>query len=124
MTFYLASLTLLEYIWKMIYGSHRWYERLFIKKTCDDCFKGKKFIIKYKRFFFYCTVCLSVMSLSISYFWEKKLLEYDNKEESLSFISFICSVIMSCSYSKIKGVIQAIFSFFGLVTATSFDFLR
>ena len=30
---------------------------------------------------------------------------------------------MSCSYSEIKDVIQAIFSFFGLVTATSFDFL-
>ena len=31
---------------------------------------------------------------------------------------------MSCSYSEIKDVIQAMLSIFGLVTATSFDFLR
>ena len=35
------------------------------RKICDDCFKKKKkFIIKYIRFFFYCTVCLSVASVS------------------------------------------------------------
>ena len=33
-------------------------------KIYDDCFKGKKFIKKYIRFFFYCTVCLSVTSFS------------------------------------------------------------
>ena len=31
---------------------------------------------------------------------------------------------MSRSYSEKKNVIQAIFSFFGLFTAISFDFLR
>ena len=30
MTFYLVSSILLEYIWKMINGSHRWTKRLFI----------------------------------------------------------------------------------------------
>ena len=29
----------------------------------DDCFKEKKFIVKYIRFFFYCTVFVSVISL-------------------------------------------------------------
>ena len=33
-------------------------------------------------------------------------------------------LIMSYSSSKIKGVIQAICSFFALATATPFDFLR
>ena len=27
------------------------------RRICDDCFKEKKFITKYLRFFFYCTVC-------------------------------------------------------------------
>ena len=26
------------------------------RNICDDCFKEKKFIAKYIRFFFYCTV--------------------------------------------------------------------
>ena len=46
------------------------------------------------------------------------------KKKVSSFISFICLQIMPCSYSEMKHVIQAIFSFFGLVTATSFDILR
>ena len=67
-------------------------------------------------------VCLSATSLSHSSEKGKKLLEYDSKEES--FISFICLKIISCSYSEIKDVIQALLSFFGLATATSFNFLR
>ena len=34
------------------------------RKYCYDCLKEKKFIAKGIRFFFYCTVCFSVMSLS------------------------------------------------------------
>ena len=37
------------------------------RKTCDDCFKEKKFITKYIRFFFYCAVCLNLTSLSHTY---------------------------------------------------------
>ena len=37
------------------------------RKTCDDCFKEKKFITKYIRFFFYSTVCLNLTSLSHTY---------------------------------------------------------
>ena len=37
------------------------------------------------------------------------------KKKVWSFISFICLVIMPCSYSEIKDVIQAIISFFGLI---------
>ena len=33
-------------------------------KICGDSFKEEKFITKYRRFFFYCTVCLSITSLS------------------------------------------------------------
>ena len=57
-------------------------------KICDDCFKEKKFITKYIRFFFYCTVCLSVTSLSHTSKEGKNLLEYDSKEESLKFYFF------------------------------------
>ena len=57
-------------------------------KICDDCFKEKKFITKYIRFFFYCTVCLSVTSLSHTSEEGKNLLEYDSKEESLKFYFF------------------------------------
>ena len=64
------------------------------------------------------------MSLSHTSEKGKNLLEHDSKEENLKFISFMCLVIMSYFYSEIKDVIQAIFSFFGLVTATSCDFLR
>ena len=46
------------------------------------------------------------------------------KKNIRSSISFICLVIMPCSYSETKVVIQAIFSFFSLVPATSFDFFR
>ena len=46
------------------------------RKICDDCFKEKKFITKYIRFFFYCTVCLSVTSLSHTSEERKNLLEY------------------------------------------------
>ena len=56
------------------------------RKICDDCFKEKKFITKYIRFFFYCTVCLSVRSLFHTSEEGKNLL--DNKEESLKFHFF------------------------------------
>ena len=58
------------------------------RKNCDDCFKEKKFITKYTRFFFYCTVCLSVTSLSHTSEEGKNLVEYDSKEESLKFHFF------------------------------------
>ena len=57
-------------------------------KIWDDCFKEKKFLTKYIRFFFYCTVCVSVMSLSHTFEEGKNLLEYDSKEESLKFYFF------------------------------------
>ena len=58
------------------------------RKICNVCFKEKKFITKYVRFFFYCTVCLSVMSLSHTSEEGNNLLELDNKEESLKFHFF------------------------------------
>ena len=58
------------------------------RKNCDDCFKEKKFTTKYVRFFFYCTVCGSVASLSHTSEEGKTLLEYDSKEESLKFHLF------------------------------------
>ena len=58
------------------------------RKNCDDCFKEKKFITKYVRFFFYCMVCVSVVSLSHTSEEGKTLLEYDSKEESLKFHFF------------------------------------
>ena len=94
------------------------------RKICNGCFKEKTFITKYIRFLFYCSVCLSVASLSHTSEKGKNLLEYDSKEESLKFHFFICLMLMLCFYSETKDVIQTIFSFFGLVTATSFDFLR
>ena len=64
----------------------------------DDFFKEKKFITKYIRFFFYCTVCSSVTSLSHSSEEGKNLLEYDGKEVSLKFHFFymfnVCHVLI------------------------------
>ena len=45
--------------------------------------KEKKFITKYIRLFFYCTVYLSVTSLSHTSEEGKNLLEYDSKKKSL-----------------------------------------
>ena len=124
MTFYIVLSILLEYIWKMINRSHRWTKRLVImEKICNDCFKEKKFIAKYIRFFFYCTVCLTVKPFSHTS-EEKNYWNMIVKKKIWSFISFIYLVIMSYSYSEIKDVIQAIFSFFALATATPFNFLR
>ena len=50
--------------------------------------KKKKFITKYLRLFFYCTVCLSARSLSHTSEEGKNLLECDSKEESLKFHFF------------------------------------
>ena len=58
------------------------------RNICYDCFREKKFITKYIIFFFYCTVCLSVTSLTHTFEEGKKLLEYDSKEESLKFHFF------------------------------------
>ena len=65
-------------------------------KICDDCFKEKKFITKYVRFFFSCTVCLSVTSLSYTSGEGKNLLEYDSKEDNLKFYFFhmFCDYVM------------------------------
>ena len=65
---------------------------------------------------FKCYICILYLKEG------KNVLKYDSKEQSL--ISFICLVIMSCSLSEVKDVIQAILSVFGLVTATCFDFLK
>ena len=67
------------------------------RKIFDYHFKEKKFITKYIRFFFYCTVCLSVTSLSCTFEEEKNLLEYDSKEGSLKFHFFCMFIIMSWS---------------------------
>ena len=67
----------------MINRNHRWTKDYSHRKICDDCFKEKKFITKYIRFFFYCTVCLSIASLSHTSEEGKNSLEYDRKEESL-----------------------------------------
>ena len=93
------------------------------RKICDDCFKEKKFITKYIRFFLYCAVCLSVKSLSHISEEGKYLLEYDSKEESLKFHFFymFSNYVM---FSFRNNRCYSGFSFFGHVTATSFDFLR
>ena len=70
------------------------------RKIFDDCFKEKKLTTKYIRFFFYLTVCLGVTPLSHTSEDGKNLLEL--KKKVWSFIYFICSVIMSCSYWEIK----------------------
>ena len=41
-------------------------------RKINDCFKEKKFITKHIRFFFYCTVCLSV-SLYLILLRKKKI---------------------------------------------------
>ena len=58
------------------------------RKNCDDCFKEKKFITKYIRFSFYCSLFKSVTSLSHTSDEGKNLLEYDSKEQSLKFHFF------------------------------------
>ena len=58
------------------------------RKICNDCFKEKKFIAKYIRFFFYCTVCLTVKPFSHTSEEGKKLLEYDSEEKNLKFHFF------------------------------------
>ena len=64
----------------------------------DDFFREKKFITKYIRFFFYCTVCSSVTSLSHSSEEGKNLLGFDSKEVSLKFHFFymfnVCHVLI------------------------------
>ena len=122
---YCVSSILLEYIWKMINGSHRWTKRLH-RKICDDCFKEKKFIYKIYKLFLLMHSLFECYIL-ISYFWGRKKFIYWNmivKKKVWNFISLICFMIISWSYSEIKDFIQAIFGFFGLSTATSFDFLR
>ena len=116
------------YLWNVF---QKWYmegtdelKDCSYRKICDDCCKEKRFITKYMRFFFYCTVCLSVTSLSHTSEKGKIYWNMIIKKKVWSFISFICLAIMSCSYSEIKNVIQAIISCFGLVTAASFDFLK
>ena len=65
------------------------------RKIFDFHFKEKKFITKYIRFFFYCTVCLSVTSLSRTSEEGKNLLEkiYWNmivkKESEVSFLLYV-----------------------------------
>ena len=69
------------------------------RKICDDCFKEKKFITKYIRLFFYCTVYLSVTPLSHTSEEGKNLLDYDNKEESLKFHFFyMLSIYVICTF--------------------------
>ena len=62
--------------------------RTIHRKIYDDCFKEKKFITKCIRFFFYCTVCLSVTYLSHTSEEGKNLLEFVSKEGSLKFHFF------------------------------------
>ena len=110
---------------KMISGSNSWSKRLLIYKNlfCDDCLKKKVYDKIYKVLL----VLLSLLKchVSLSHISEegKNLLEYDSWEKSLKCHFFMYLVIMPCSYSEIKDVAQAIFSLFGLVTATFFNFL-
>ena len=63
-------------------------------KICDDYLKVKKFIKKYIKISFYCTVCSSVTSLTHTSEEAKDLLEYDSKDKSLKFHFFY----MFCDY--------------------------
>ena len=83
-------------------------------KICDDCFKEKKFITKYIRFFFYCTVCLSVTSLSHTS--EKKKIYWNMiiKKKVWGFISFICLVIAMFLFRK-KDVFKQFSAFLVLL---------
>ena len=124
MSFYLISSVLLEYISKMINGIQRWTKGLYsYRKICDDCFKEKQFITKYIRFLFHCRVCLSVMSSSHTSEEGENLLEYDSKKKVWSLISFMFSDYVMFLF-RIERCYSKIFQLFGLVTATSFDFLR
>ena len=123
-TSYLVSSTLLEYIWKMINGSHRWTKRLFVQKNdCDDCFKEKNFITKSIYI-----ILLSLHSLLSVTSWShtseegKSLLECDSKEESLKFHFFYMFSDYVMFLFRNNNVTQAILSFSGLVTASSFHF--
>ena len=58
------------------------------RKISDVCFKEKKFVTKYVRFFFYCTFCSIVSSLSHTSEEGKNSLQFDIKEESLKFHFF------------------------------------
>ena len=82
------------------------------RKICDNCFKEKKFITKYIRFFFYCTVCLSVTSLSHTSEEGKKLLEYGSKEESLKFHFFFVFSDYIMFLSRNKRSYSSNFQFF------------
>ena len=54
----------------------------------------------------------------------KKILKYDSKEKSLKVHFFYMFSDYVMFLFRKKDVIQAIFIFFSLVAATSFDFLR
>ena len=76
--------------------------------------RKKKYYKIYDSYFI--AVCLGVTSLSHTS--EEGKIYWNIKRKSA--VSFLCSKILSYSYSKIKDVIQAILSFFGLVTASYF----
>ena len=94
------------------------------RKICNDCFKEKKFIAKYIRSLFYCTVCLSVTSLSHTSEKGKNLLEYDSKEESLKFHFFYMFSAYVMFLFRNKRCYSDGFQLLCFVTATSFDFLK
>ena len=88
MTFYLVSSVSLEYIGKMINGSHILTKRPFIYKNLWWLFQRKKVYYKICKIllllhgFFKCYIF-------ILYFWQRKnLLDYDSKEENLKFYFF------------------------------------
>ena len=77
----------------------------------------QKFVmITWQKKSFYCTVCLSVTSLTHTSEEAKDLLEYDSKDESLKFhfSNMFCDYVMFLFRNK--RCIQAIFNLFGLVT--------
>ena len=80
--------------------------------------------MQYIKFFFYCKVCLSGRSLSQTSVEGKNLLECDSEKESLKFHFFYMFGDYFMFFFRNKRCYSTIFSFFGLVTATSFDFLR
>ena len=74
--------------------------------------KEKKFITKYIRLFFYCTVYLSVTSLSHTSEEGKNLLEYDSKKKSLKldFVYMFSDYVMFLF--RIKRCYSRIFQHF------------
>ena len=74
--------------------------------------------------FFYCTVCLSVTSLSHTSEEGKNVLEYDKKEKSLKFHFFYMLSDYAMFLFRNKRCYSSNYELFWSYTVKYFDFLR